>query len=131
MPRRALPLVAVLRAARRCPLLAILCALLTFWTQFDSQVLLLTLSGNVRSASQNPSPGQDDGDDDDYALHLTGEDTPIRCSRRNARPLSRGLYPQGAVTEAFLSLPCDRQALPTPPVCEHSSRRVIGAPLRC
>src|SRR5690349_8032165 len=131
MPCRAFPLMAVLREARRRPLLAILCALLTFWTQFDSPVLLLALSGNARPASQNPASSQEDGDDDDYALNLTAEDAPIRCSRRNARPPLRGLHQQGAVTEASHSPSCDRPSLPTTPACEHPCRNVIGAPLLC
>jgi hypothetical protein len=122
---------AFLRAARRCPRVAVLCALLTLWTQFDSQVLLLALSGDARSTSPTPSPSSDDGDDDDYGLNLTGEDAPVRCSRRNARPLSPGLHPQGAVTEAFLSPSCHRPSLPAAPVREHSCRTVLGAPLLC
>jgi hypothetical protein len=118
---------ALLPAARRCRLRVVLCALLTLWACFDSQVLLLAAPGSLPPASQNPSPSQDD--DDDYVLDLTGQ--PCRALRRNARSPALRPHRPLAVTKPCLSLSCHRHPLPATPICEHENRNGIGAPLLC
>ena len=113
-------------AARRCRLPVIVCALLTFGAGFDSQLLLPASAGSPPPASQNPSPGQDDGDDDDYVLDLTGKPAPGRRLRSNARPPS-----PIAVPKPCFSRSCQLRQPPTTPVCEHEYRNGIGTPLLC
>jgi hypothetical protein len=128
MTRQAFSLMTFLSAVRHCRLVAILCALLTLWAGFDSQVLLLASSGSVCPASQTPSPGQEDSDDDDCFLDLTGTPAPCRSMWRNARPPSPMLDRQIAVTKHFSPL---QRPMPTTPICEHDFRNGIGAPLLC
>src|SRR5262249_3326672 len=130
MTRRVFSLMAVLSAARRCRLLATVCSLLTFWTGFDSQVLLLASSGSPPRASQNSPPLQEDGDEDDYLLDLTGKPSPGRLWWRSPRPASPS-HPPIAVPERWFSLSYQLRQLPTMPVCEHQYRNGIGAPLLC
>ena len=117
-------------AARRCRLLVIVCALLVFWTGFDSQVLLLASAGGSPPASQPPPPSQQDSDDDDFVLDLNGKPAPGRHLGRNARPLAPRLPPPIADPN-----PCFSSyrlgLLPTTPVCEPERRNGIGAPLLC
>jgi hypothetical protein len=117
-------------AARRCRLRAIVCAALTLWVAFDSQVLLLAAPGNLSSTSQNPSPSQED-DDDDYVLDLTGQAALGRGLRRNAQPPLPRQRQQIAGTKTCFTLSCHQCPLPTTPVSEYERRNGIGALLLC
>jgi hypothetical protein len=112
-------------------LLATFCALLTFWTGVDSQVLFLASSAKPLSAAHNPVPSPEDGDDD-YVFDLTGKHAPGRGLSRNARPPMPGLRPPIADTKPGFSLSCQLRHLPpTPAAAEHAFRNGIGAPLLC
>ena len=118
-------------AARRGRFLATFCALLTFWTGVDSQVLVAVSSGRPLSASHNPVPSPGD-DDDDYVLDLTGKHPPGRGLRRNACPATPGLRRPLADTNGRFSLSCQLRPLPpTAAVGERAFRNGIGAPLLC
>src|SRR5262245_16207484 len=109
-------------AARRCPLLVTVCAQLTLWNGFGSQVLLPAAAGSLPLASQIPSPSQEDGDDDDYVLDLTGKPEFGRHLPRHRRLPSPGLRPPIAVPNPCLCLTCKLAHLPPAPVCEHEYR---------
>ena len=118
-------------AARRCRLLVIVCALLVFWTGFDSQVLLLASAGGPSPVSQPPPTSQQDSDDDDdYVLDLNGKPALGRRLERNPRPPSPRLHPPIADPKPCFSF-CRLGLLPTTPVCEPERRNGIGAPLLC
>ena len=118
-------------AARRGRFLATFCALLTFWTGFDSQVLVAVSSGRPLSASHNPVPSPGD-DDDDYVLDLTGKHPPGRGLSRNARPTTPGRRRPMADGKACFSPSCHLRPLPpTAAVGERALRNGIGAPLLC
>jgi hypothetical protein len=117
-------------AARRCRLLVIVCALLTFWAGFDSQVLLPASAGGPPPASLPSPPSQQDSDDDDYMLDLNAKPAPGRSLGRNARPPSTRLHPSIADPRPYFS-PCRIGLTPMTPVCEHERRNGIGAPLLC
>src|SRR5262245_15359905 len=122
--------IALLPAARRCRLLVAICGLLILWASFDAQILLLASSGNVLPASQNSPSSQDDGDDDDYLLNLSGERSTHRSSLRKVRPPLPRLDPQ-IVTRPCFSFASHRRPLQTTHVSEHDFRNGIGAPLLC
>jgi hypothetical protein len=131
MTRRVFSTMAFPSAAGRCRLPAILCALLTLWAQFDSQVLLQASAGSPRPASPSPAPTLEDADDDDYVLDLTGKPAPGRRLRRNACPAWPRLHRPIDVTERCFSLSRQLRQLPPTAVCEHAYRNGLGAPLLC
>jgi hypothetical protein len=110
---------------------AILCALLTLWAAFDSQVLLLASSSYAVPASQSPTSSQEDDDVDDYVLDLNGSPAPRPCLRKNIRLPSPRLHLQTSDARAYFSLSSHQQPVPATPVWEHEFRNGIGAPLLC
>jgi hypothetical protein len=120
-------------AARCCRLPSIVCCVLTLWAALDSQVLLhmQTSSENLSPISQNPSPGQDDNDDDDYVLELTGKPPPGWVSRRNVHTPAPGENSGKDIAKPFFLPPSYPQPLPTAPAREHEFRNGIGANLLC
>jgi hypothetical protein len=121
---------AFLPATRRCRLLVIYCALHTLWTGIDSQILLLASSGDEPPLCQSSLPSQEDRDDDDYVLDLTGKSASRHGLLRKSPLPSPRLNRQIADTIPCFVMSCHRQ-LPTTHRCEDNNRNGLGVPLLC